>query len=315
MSQTQSGPPILNSGFNEMYSGIYCNLLKLNNGFKQCENCNYGNQTLWQQTTTTNEQDCLNTCATDSRCTSYNYNTKSGQNNCSQYMSFPTQVITDEENSNSGYDMTKFSYAYNSLSSDQQNNIQTKCANQLLNNKFTSYDKGIDISNCLSLSNSGNNTAFNLDPECIYNEYQQNNIPVKVINQATYNNNSGLMNNQTDENIVVQEEMYDQYYQLKNQTFTLNQNALQEESELQFADYNANVIQQNNSLLNQFPSTVSNNMTGLIQNVSNQLSGTSSNLETYENDQDNTNNNMLIYLTITLIIFIILFVIYIFKKK
>lgn len=288
---------ILNSGFNELYSEIFCNLFSTNNGFRTCKNCNYGDQTIWQVNTQEDEQNCLNNCNNDVRCTSYSFDTSKKDQNCTKYISFPTQINRNIENINSGYSLNKFGFDYNNLSQEQKNNIQNKCANQYLNNYFTPNYHDIDLSSCINIQNiptsnteenlkwwnilynnaSSNNTLFNnatsnnvssnnassnnasyntnntqftMNPECVFNIYQQNNIPININNTPLYNNNINYTKSKSDPIIDIQEKLYNTYTNKSLENININNSLKPTDST--YTEYN-NVVNENKiNLLNNF---------------------------------------------------------------
>lgn len=191
---------ILTNGFNNLYNQIFCNLFTTNNGFNTYQNSNFGNEmSTWNgsYTTQNNEQACLKSCDSNNWCTSYSYNTLNDRNNCTLYSSFPTDIHENVNGINSGYSL-KFGYDYNQLNNSQKNNIQKKCANQFLNNTFTKNAKNIDLSSCIQINNNNQVSQLILDPKCVYDIYNQNNIPTQQKDFSTYLDNNGHMNGKND---------------------------------------------------------------------------------------------------------------------
>lgn len=314
---------ILSSGFNELYNHIYCDIFPSNNGFNTCNNCNYGEQTVLKTRQAKSEQECLNDCNNDKKCTSYSYNKTN--NNCSEYVSFPTQINNNVENVNSGYSIHKFGYNYNNLTPTQKQNIQQKCANQFLNNTFTPNNKNIDLTSCLSISNSepsgttgilgkssqnGLNTFLNLDAKCVYNTYNSNGIKTSIRYNPVYNNNDSLINGQSDPTIDNAEKLYNGYNNLKEKIVSKNENL--SKYDYLNKNYNNNVKEKNNQLLRNHNDTVERNK-NMVDNVSNVVLKHFKSNEHFENTYETKNNNK--FLFIILILFILLFILYIFKKK
>jgi len=320
---------ILNSGFNHLYNEIFCNIFPTNNGFDTCKNCNYGSQTIWKTITTNSEQDCLNNCKTDERCTSYSYNTSSNTNNCTLYRSFPTEINQNVENINSGYSIDKFNFNYNNLTDEQKQTVQKKCANQFLNNTFTPNNTNIDLTNCLSISNSepsgtsnilgnnstsGTNTFLNLDAECVYGIYNNNGIKTNIQNNSVYNQNPMYTNAQSDPKIDTSQNLYNRYNNIKKNI--VDQSNLQDPYDYQYTDYN-NTVQNNNNQLEQNFNNNLNSSKSMISNITNVITQQlKSNKEHYNNINDNNDINInKLFLIIFIIIFVMLFIIFIFKKK
>jgi hypothetical protein len=318
-----SNQNILSSGFNELYNYIYCDIFPSNNGFNTCNNCNYGEQTVLKTIQSKSDQECLNDCNNDKKCTSYSYNTQN--NNCTEYVSFPTQINNNVENVNSGYSIHKFGYNYNNLTSSQKQNIQQKCANQFLNNTFTPNNKNIDLTSCLSISNSepsgtigilgkspqnGLNTFLNLDAECVYNTYNNNGIQTSVKNNAVYNDNDSLINGESDPIINNAENLYNNYNNLKEKV--VNKSEELSKYDNSYKNYNNTVNNNNNQLLQNYTDTVERNK-NIVDNVSKILLKPFKINENFENTYETKNNNK--FLFIILILFILFFILYIFKKK
>ena len=182
---------LLIDGNNQLYNPIFCDLFPTNNGFNTCQNCNFDNLTLWEEKHKNNEQECLNDCDKDERCTSYSFNNSKDGINCSKYISFPSNINRNVPNINSGYSL-KFGYDYNNLDNSRQENVKSKCANQYLNNVFTS-DKNINLDKCLNIKDVQDNlfqglknTEFNVNPECLFHRYKENGINPVVLSEDSY---------------------------------------------------------------------------------------------------------------------------------
>jgi hypothetical protein len=290
-----SNQEVLNMGDNQLYNQIYCDLFTTNNGFYQCQNCNFGSQSEWQTSNQTNEQNCLNACSVDPRCTSYTYNTSNGL--CTEYISFPTQINNNVTGTNAGYSLN-FPYDYNNLSSQQKNNVQVKCADQFLNNYYTP-GTNVDISSCITVGTSGSDTTLNVEPQCLYDIYKANNIPTSVNNLSSYSNG-------TQYNIgTISDSTIDQYAQKYND-YLNSKVAI------------SNLETQNNAGLNaliksdqeEFNKSVAFSSRDLVQPVmtTNKSLGIS---ESFTNINSNNNsNNMMMMKLFTILIIIIIFIIF-----
>ena len=182
-----TGNAVINTGFNELYNQIFCDLFMTNSGFNQCKDCNYGKQqSVYNESTQVGEQNCLDACNKEPNCTAYSYDTTASTNNCKQYNTFPNQILNGVTGVNSGYSLGKYTYEYDKLSDGQKTNVQNKCVAQYLNNYYTP-DKQIDVTSCLNVDTIGNNTNIKGDPTCIYNTYLNNGITSKVVNNSVYN--------------------------------------------------------------------------------------------------------------------------------
>jgi len=233
---------ILSSGFNDLYTQIYCNLYPTTDGFSTCQNCNFENMIPYNKTNniTNSESECSSNCNTDPVCTSYSYNTSSKV--CNKYNTFP-EKINSVTGTNSGYSLTKYTYPYTSLPEDKQQNIKDRCISQFLDNSYS--NKNIDTRKCntinditetinetVSVSNNpygggfgggfGNSeitepvqytyTNISSDPECIYNLYKSNNIPINNNSQYIFNGNSQYdLSSKSDININNYGSIYNKY--------------------------------------------------------------------------------------------------------
>jgi hypothetical protein len=327
-----SNSKILNSGYNELYNEIYCNLFPNDNGYKKCSNCNFGQQTVWKTIDATGERDCQNKCTADPRCTSYSFNTQSSTNNCTEYISFPQQLVRNIPNTNSGYSLTKFGFDYNRLTPQQKENIQNKCANQYINDTFTPNNPSINLTDCLTINNSNNSTQFDMDAECVFDVYKENNLPIKIKNNSVYNSKLGNgqnITNQSDPNIDRKYSLYNQYYTSKNNNFNLV-NQLMGTEGINFSNNNQNVYSNNNKLNNNFPNTLGQNT--MLNKTNSDILSTIINKEGFENTMNLSNrneykelfsgktveenmDNKKNFMFIILIIFLILFIFYVYKKK
>ena len=303
-----SNTPVLNSGNNNMYNEIYCGLFPLDNGYKTCQNCNYGNLSVLKTLTSNGERDCQSNCTTNKACTSYSFNTNSSNNNCTLYNTFPQQTVNNVPNINSGYTLTKFGFNYNNLTDKQKVNVQQKCANQYINNTFTKDSPNVDLTQCLNINTNFNqNTIFKMDSQCVFNAYKNNNLKPKVIN-STYNNIGINISNQTDPKIDNQQQYYNQYYDYKNNSYQLSDQLNLGNT---FLSQDNNVSDNNNTLYDNYPNTLNNNI--MMNDINSNISDILGIKEDFENMNNMNNKNNCLF--IILIILLILFIFYVFKKK
>jgi hypothetical protein len=287
VSSAVTGNSIINSGYNELYNQIYCDLYPTNNGFNQCQNCNFGNQAILSTTTQSGEQSCLTACKNSPQCTSYSYNLTKSTNNCTQNSNFPTEIINNVQQINSGYSINKFGYNYNNLSAIQKTNVQQKCAKQYLDNYFTN-GKNIDLSKCLTFptpNKSTDSTNFTVDPQCLYNTYNSNNIPTKIQNNSVYVDTApGITTISTGDNTIDNyRSSYKDYITKQVQISNINNSAGN--------NNNYNDDMNNNRMFNTFKASL------------------------VENFENNNNSHYLKLFIILIIIIIIVIIIYIFGKK
>lgn len=235
---------VLNSGFNQLYNPIFCDLFKTNNGFEQCKNCTLNTKNVWKTSSQNTEQSCLDNCNNDIRCTSYRYNNTKKTNNCTSYIDFPTEINNNVKDINSGYSL-KFGYNYEKLNTDQKNNVKNKCANQYLNNEFDKNER-VNISECITFNDTFNlNTSkINVDPKCLYDIYSEKGKG-KVINNDNYIQDNDE-NIKTDPAIDDYRKIYNQFNLLSAQNKNINNDLL--ETDIKYSDYNNNVNNENNNL-------------------------------------------------------------------
>lgn len=319
--------PNLTNGFNQLYNQIFCNLFQstTNNGFSTCDNCTLSfnsSDSVISANTSEGEQSCLNLCNDNQYCTAYTFDSNASSNNCTLYgnnSQYPTQINPGVNGSYSGYTITlpKAQYNFSNLNSDQQQNIQLKCSNQYLNNTFTPTKPNVDISSCISVESNNSNSTINVAPECLFNIYQQNNIPVTIKNVPKYENTNNINTNSVgDESITNYQNEYNQYNQLKKQNSAINQNALSTDN-ANYQTYFQNLSTQNLALQNNYSNNISSGNNQLL-NISTQLKNSIGGniLENYENNSNTNNDNKkYILLIILIIIFVLIFVFFIFSKK
>jgi hypothetical protein len=308
-TNVKTGDAVLNAGYNELYSQIFCDLFRTNNGFNQCTNCNYGKQQIHKITTQNGEQNCLNSCKGEKLCTSYSYDTTVSTNNCKQYSSFPTQILNSVNGINSGYALGKYNYDYNKLSSKQKLSVKEKCVAQYLNNNFTP-DYQIDVSKCLSYKSSEDNTNIDADPTCVYNTYYNNGIIPYTKNTSTYNNNQNYnLSFKGDPEIDNYNANYNTYSDNLVQASNIN-NKLSTDNNNNPNNPNPN----SNTVVSNTNNSLYGNYEDGINEKDKQISDAF--VEPFENEINNKNYNNYIKLTVLLIIILLIFfVIYSFKKK
>lgn len=303
LNSSTSGNAVLNTGYNELYNQIFCDLFITNSGFNQCQNCNYGNnQEIYSTITQVGEQNCLTACQNEQNCTSYSYDTTATQNNCKLFNTFPSVISNGINGINSGYSLEKYSYDYGNLSPSQKSNVQEKCIAQYLNNYFTPQNQ-LDVTSCLTNNTTGNNTNISANPECIYNKYVNNGIKTNTVNNTKYEDDPKYnLTYQSDPTIDNYKAVYGDYSNdlvkisnINNKlSDTLNQNDIR---------YNNDVYNENNNLYNKFDNSVKQKereINSIVENFENQI------------NTQYINGKLIVLLIIILLIF---FSIYIFKKK
>ncbi len=200
--QLVDDPPLV-TGVSQLYNEIFCELKPPTSDFIECQNCNFGNDTIvYKKTTENSQENCRNLCANESRCTSYSYDFSKTADNCSQYISFPNERYKDVQNVNSGYNVNKFNYKFSDLSDLQKKNVAIKCSDQYLNNMFLTQ-KNIDLVSCINTDNDniGNFSKIDTDPKCIYNLYKSNGLNPPSENRVNYIDNPILKISQGDPEI------------------------------------------------------------------------------------------------------------------
>lgn len=333
---------ILSSGFNDLYTQIYCNLYPTTNGYSKCQDCNFESMTPYNKipnNTANSELECLNSCDTDPVCTSYSYNNSTKI--CNKYDTFPARINVNK-GTNSGYSLTKYTYPYTSLSEDQQKNIKQRCVSQFLDNSYTRQN--IDTSSCNTIttvtvphypSNSleqklenGLETAVNdsahLDgqgnvynepkitytyytnissnPECIYDLYKSKNIPVNNNSQYIFNGNSEYNLSSTQDSNI-------NNYEMKFGTYNNKRNNIKEiidtNNEYPSSEdiiYNSELEQKALS----YKTSFENSINGSVSKDNITI------LESFKNNSITSNN---IFFVILILIILFIFLYYIFIKK
>jgi hypothetical protein len=316
LSSTSSGNALINTGFNELYNQIFCDLFTTNNGFNQCTDCNYGDQELYNTSTQSGEQNCLNACNAEPRCTSYSYDTSVSENNCKQYNTFPSQIYNGVENINSGYSLKKYTYNYSDLSPSQKLNSQEKCIAQYIDNYFTPGKKiDIPLRTTRSLNQNTGNYYTNIiaDPHEIFDLYTANGLISPPVYTFAYNNNNNInLGSVSDPIIDDYTTTYNNYTnnldKLKNVNNTLSLTPTSND-----ITYKNNVEKENNNLSNEFLHSVDMKNFQMTANAIDNLGGP---METFKNEIENSNYDNYIKLFVLIIIFVlILFGTYMFLRK
>jgi hypothetical protein len=293
-----SANKIINSGNTQLYNQVYCNFIPTNSlGFNTCTNCNFTDIKPFTSTQQSSENSCNTACSNNPVCVGYTYNTQTG--NCDNFNVYPNVINYNASNNNSGY-YVNGSYDYNSLSSQQQNNVKVKCADQFLNNLYIG-NNNIEIANCISVTNSGSNTLLNVDPTCLNSK----GINTNTVNQANYNLGNISTTTISDPTIDKYMSEYNSFTTADVQNININN---------KLSEYNKNpIIDNSNILYNKYRETVEDTAIPLKASLKdlNKALG----IERFENEKINTINKLKIIplLLIIFIIFIILF--YVFKKK
>lgn len=301
-----AGPEIkdkpLNTGFTQLYNEIFCNLFQTNNGFIQCKKCNFGEQAVYNQSTQASEQNCLNACNNEPRCTSYTYDNNAKTNNCTQYITFPHQRYETQSNVNSGYNVRKFKYDFNKLSEIQKKNVAIKCSDQFLNQYFIP-NKNIDLKSCIKNSETSNLININVDPECIYNIYQKNGLNPAIVNQSNYNNNNKIMGGKSDRIIDAYQNTYNEFIlkQVQNSNINNKLSSLNPNTEIN----DPIILAEDNS------SSLNVNIKSISENIINTI-GITESFENYSNSKLNYCNILIILFILSIIVILI---IYLFKNK
>jgi hypothetical protein len=188
---------ILSSGFNDLYTQIYCNLYPTTNGYSRCQDCNFESMTPYNKTpnnTANSETECLNNCYSDSVCTSYSYDKSSKI--CNKYNTFPERINVNT-GTNSGYSLTKYTYPYTSLPEDKQKNVKQKCISQFLDNSYT--NQNIDTRSCNTITDVAVPHVVNVPSNGGFLQ-QVVNFGENVINDVTNAVGAGnVFNNETTE--------------------------------------------------------------------------------------------------------------------
>jgi hypothetical protein len=138
-----------------------------------------------------------------------------------------------------------------------------------------------------------------MNPECVFNVYQQNNIPVNVNNTPTYISNINYTSSKSDPIIDNQEKIYNVY---KNKSVeNSNINNLLRSKDSTYTEYNNLVNENKINLLHNF-----------IESTNPKNSEFNTILEHYENYEY---NNKKYFFIIFIFILFLIYIFYVFKKK
>jgi hypothetical protein len=287
---------------------------------KRAENSNFNDMKAYKTTTTTGEGDCSNSCNNDTHCTSYKYNTDSDDSNCILYNKFPTEIINNKPNENIGY-KTNYSMNFDKLNGNAKTRIRKEVANKYINNYFNT---NLDYSSCLSIDNdyhkqSGflrsfdlkkshvtEKTNINLDPQCVYNMY--NNIgrgSEKFIPE--YTNNSKINEKS------VSNKRLDNYYKLRTDQTNAKSNiiALNAKNDgLSESQIRLNNKQKSN--LKKSVKAIRNRQSMFYEDISNKIGpsneiGPSNTIESFSNYESNSQMKFFLFMIIILSISFIIF--------
>jgi hypothetical protein len=288
---------VINKGDEQLYNQIFCSFLSNNSGYNKCQNCMFKYTKPFSSINLSSENSCETNCTNNPTCVAYTYNIKSG--NCDSFNAYPNVIDYDNATDiNSGYSL-KGSYDFNDLDEEQQSNIQVKCADQFLNDKYIK-NNNIELKNCLKIDNSGYGTLFKIDPTCLYNIYNDNNLNVNEVNTASYI--PGSINKSTISDPIIDNYLsrYNAFNVASVQNININ-NKLNQNSG----------SNNSNSLLYKYIPTVKKSGAPLEKSLL-QINK-SLGIEKFENEHMINQFKIIPILLIIFIIFIILF--YVFKKK
>jgi hypothetical protein len=317
-----------------MYNPIFCNLFSTNNGFKTCNNCNFnfestGADTIAGITTQNGDQNCLNDCKTDPLCTSYSYDLSKNSNNCTKYISFPKTQNKNISNTNSGYSLNKYGYDYTNLTSSQKEIIQKKCANQYLNNIYAP-SSSVDLTSCLTVNNNGpivntgsliwgssnygqiaQSTQLTLDPQCVFDAYQDSGLNPSIVNNSIYNDVSQYTTPTPDSTIDNYERTYKNYSDGQTQVSNINNDSSSTDST--YTSYNNTVRSNTNTLKNNFTNSI-NDMKADVTTYSDYILNNLDVKENFENNNQIYSNSIKFLIFIIILVLLIIILFYIFKK-
>lgn len=291
---------VLTSDTLNLYQPTFCNLFNNPTGFRQYQNSKFNEDIQTNPAVSfsnqASEYNCLQKCKGDDWCTSYRYDTTNG--NCTEYTTFPKNVINGQNGINIGYNLG-FSYDFSNLSTDQQNNTILKCVNQYINNTYTPKNSNIDLSPCGIEGGIGSKTyTVATDPKCLYNIYNNAGIPVKTTDNSIYNDIPSWTVPQTDSVIDNIKKKYTQFE--KNGKSITNINNL-----LAPLDSEDNGTDNMNSVFNNYLAS--------IDNKKNKMNDYSDNIKKrigIENFENENNNNMYNNISKFLFFFIIILLIW-----
>ena len=296
--------------YDHIFSGLY-----QEPDMKRAENSNFNDMKAYKTTTKTGEGDCSNSCNNDTYCTSYKYNTNNDDRNCILYNTFPSEIINNKPNTNVGY-KTNYSMNFDKLNGNAKTRIQKEVANKYINNYFNT---NLDYSNCLSIDNNSSKqtgvlrsvglrkssttqkTNINLDPQCVYNMY--NNIgrgSEKFIPE--YINNSKINEKS------VSNKRLDNYYKLRTDQTNAKSNivALNSKNDgLSESQVSLNNRQKSN--LKNSAEAINNRQKMFYEDISSKIGPSDNNIEAFSNYESGSQNKFFIFMIIILSILFIIF--------
>lgn len=291
----------------QLYSYIFSDLFKTNDGYNKCNNCSFKFEeppfTIIEKTD--GEYGCKKKCNEDKTCTSYSYNTLTTE--CNKYSSsFPSNIYTNVPNINSGYNLN-FPYDYNNLNNNQKNNVRSKTASKFLNTIFVPQ-KNIDLEKCLDIKSSNSISNFNANAECVFNVYNENDLKTVHRNINTYEDEKKYTIPKTDPIIDNRKLLFNDYIGKRVEKSNIYNTQV----------FNKKLNEKNQNLLDVYDKSINqydDKFKELRNDVLNKIDE-NNNIESFENENATTvynNNGKLFILIIILIIFFIL-LFNIFKK-
>jgi hypothetical protein len=296
--------------YDHIFSGLY-----REPDMKRAENSNFNDMKAYKTTTKTGEGDCSNSCNNDTYCTSYKYNINSDDSNCVLYNKFPTEIINNKPNANVGY-KTNYSVNFDKLNGNAKTRIQKEVANKYINGYFNT---NLDYNSCLSIDNDSSKqpgvlrsiglkksrvtekTNINLDPQCVYNMY--NNIDrgsEKFI--PKYTNNSKI-NEKSDSN-----NRLDDYYKLRKDQTNAKSNIVKLNSKndgLSQSQIRLNNKQKIN--LKNSAEAINNRQSMFYEDISNSIGTSNEIVEQFSNHESNSQIKFFLFMIIILSILFIIF--------
>jgi len=204
----------LNTGIGDkLYNQRYCNIVPTKNSMVNCENCifdkSYLTKRKLKEIIYQNQNQCINDCNKDKKCTGYTYNTKNKK--CTKYSGYPRDIIKDNsaKHINSGYIINvNRPLHFNKLSKKLQENIKKKCVGQYLNLQYRNIKN--DLTDCIKkISSKNKKTLVEIDKECAFKSLDHPKIirKYKVIKNFT--------KSRKDPAIDKSEKIYNKYNNLR----------------------------------------------------------------------------------------------------
>jgi hypothetical protein len=306
-----SNTPILIQGRDNLYDPLFCNLINETNGFYTCQDCEltYGSNPDGTSIRTLSDSnsngilDCQTRCQQDTACKAYSYSNLK----CKTYANIPSSINTNVPGTSSGY-LLDIPYDYNNIINDSSRaeEVKLRCANQYLNNVYNLNNLDLIQSNTLTLNDNGDTTHFTIDPQTLYNLYNNNGLNNKTQVQRVVNHASNPIQTQSDSIIDSYKKQYDNYNSKQNQISDINNN-------LKSGDINTNTMNYLNKINSQ-NSTLGNNYSNNLKNKQTYLNNyTEKIIDTIENFENNNHTKFFLFLLI--IIFLLLFMVFLKKNK